>query len=115
MYTVETKVWADAAIWAIPKTVEALKYENRVNPDGTISEPFIYKIYAGYNTPYDSGAVKVHEFEVVATVPAGINLMEKAVETMRREIDSIRAESYNEVTKLEKRIQDLMYITNHSE
>lgn len=115
MYTVETKVWADAAIWAIPKTVEALKYENRVNPDGTVSEPFMYKIYVGYSTPYESGAVKVHDFEVVATVPAGINLVEKAVETMRKEIDTIRAESYNAVTKLEKRIQDLMYITHQPE
>lgn len=114
MYTKHTAVESKATIWAIPKSENTIKYELLDHPDVT-PEPFFYKIYAGYSTPYESGAVKVHDFEITAFVPAGINLVEKAVETMQKEIETIKADAYDAVTKLEKRIQDLQYITHQPE
>ena len=114
MYTEQTEVTSKASIWAIPKSESSIQYELQDNP-GVVPETFFYKIYAGYSTPYESGAVKVHEFEVVAFVPAGINLVEKAIETLESEIKTIKADAYESVTKLEARIQSLQYITHQPE
>ena len=110
MKTTNEVVKSTAYIWAVPKSEWLLKKEVEEN-DGIIEGicPFRYEI-TDDNSDYRSSAVLVHEFDIAGVVPAGIDLVLKAVETLRGKIAEIQAEADKEVAELEKQIKNLALI-----
>lgn len=110
MRTTETIVRSKAHIWAIPKAEYKLKLELE-EADGDISQitPFEFEITSSESNWRDA-AVHIHEFDVAGIVPAGIDLVLKAVETLRGKIATVQAEAAKEVKKLEEQIKNLALI-----
>ncbi len=99
-----TPVTGKVAIWAIPK------------PDASADEAaFRYELFSRGYSPWQDGAVKVHEEEITVVVPEGINLVEAAVKTLRAAQEVIRADSAEQIEKLEARIKELALITYQPE
>lgn len=90
--TKKTEVTADISIWAVPK------YNAEADDD-----PFNYELFAG-GKPWRSGAVKVNTIPVTLMVPEGLNLIQKAIETLKEAQDEVRTEADEKVAELEKRI-----------
>lgn len=101
MLTKQTDVVGQISIWAVPKS----------NPEPG-EEPFEYELYSEYASPWKQGAVKVNTLAVTLTVPAGLNLIQKAVETLKEAQDELRKECVEKVEKLEDRIKELALLTH---
>jgi hypothetical protein len=100
MFTVSESVTDKVEIWAIPRSQWADKSE----------PPFSYRLYAG-TSPYQEGAVKVSTQEVTLSVPAGINLLQAALDTL--EEAKVRAhEAYiTKCMELDQQIQSLRQLS----
>lgn len=105
MYTSNEAARGKVAVWAVPKYSWELEAELRENPN-TTPRPFKYALYAG-TKPWQDGAVQVVEREVSIVVPAGINLVEKAVETLEEAKRELYVETQEKINKLDARIQEL--------
>ena len=101
MFTVSESVTGKVEIWAIPRSQWADKSE----------PPFSYKLYAG-TSPYQEGAVKVSTQEITLSVPAGVNLLQAALDTL--EEAKVRAhEAYiTKCMELDQQIQNLRQLTH---
>ena len=100
MKTEETVIKYDISAWAVPS-----EYED------TGKLPFRYITKLGNDTPWQDGAVKLHKRELALVVPAGIDLLEKAIETLKGEIQKTRAEAQVKVEKYEKHMESLLQLT----
>ena len=110
MKTQLTKVDGKAYIWAVPKGEYTLGQEIRENGDSMVGIcPFKYDVTCN-ESDWRSDSVLVAEFDIVGTVPAGIDLVLKAVETLRNQIVTIQAEAEKEVAKIEEKIRKLALI-----
>lgn len=103
MKTEKTKVDGHMYVFAVPKPtyeLEALEPEDL---------PYTYTMrsfdYAG-----DDDAVAVHDFPVSGEVPAGIDIVMKAIEGLRERIKTVESEAAAEVIVLEKKIKALALI-----
>ena len=103
MKTTMTEVTEPLCIWAIPKH----EYQIEADPH---SLPFNYEFRRKGHTPYQDGSTLVHTVDVTLVVPAGIDLLEKAIETLKSEIQKTRAEAQVQVEKLEKQIEGLLML-----
>ena len=101
MKTKRTEVNCTLAIWAIPNSYK--------DEEGTL--PFDYKVKLGNETPWQDGSVKITESEQIVYVPAGIDLLEKAIETLKGEIQKTRADAQKTVEKYEKQMESLLQLT----
>ena len=110
MKTTNEVVKGIAYIWAVPKTEWALKREVELN-DGVMDGicPFTYDI-TDSKSDWRNNTVLVHEFDIAGVVPAGIDLVLKAVETLRDKIVEIQAEADKKVAELEEQIKNLALI-----
>ena len=107
MKTTECKVEGKAYIWAVPKGDWQLKQEVKDNEGSMIGIcPFRYET-TDSDSDWRSTAVLVSEFDIVGTVPSGIDLVMKAVATLRDKIVTIQAEADKEVAKIEEQIRNL--------
>ena len=104
MKTKHTKVTQKMSIWAIPKS----DYDLEDLSPGEM--PFDYKIFTNMNTPWQDGSVKVDTQEVDLWVPAGVDLLEQAIETLKEQIKETRAEAQSKITKYEQQIEQLTLI-----
>ena len=93
-----TEVTSTLAVWAIPRNQEF------VNP-GEL--PFRYQVNTDGHTPWQDGATKVHTTEVTVIVPAGIDLLASAIDTLKEEIKRTKDEAKVRVEKFEKQIANL--------
>lgn len=98
--TEETTVTGPVEVWAIPRR----EWEPETDP------PYHYEIRTG--NPYVKGAVRVHMVpDVTITIPAGVNLVAKAIETLTKE----RADAFEEyrqtAARVEKQIQQLVLLS----
>lgn len=95
IFTKHEVVPVELNLWAIPLN----EYEKEDYPEGTL---FRYTLYNTDNQPWREGAVMVqtqyHSFEV----PAGVNLYEKAMETL----ETAKADVYKEAARQADRIQE---------
>ena len=110
MKTTNEVVKGKAYIWAVPKSEWTLKQEVEENEgvmDGIC--PFQYDI-TDSKSDWRNNTVLVHEFDIAGVVPAGIDLVLKAVETLRDKICEIQATADKEVAKLEAQIKNLALI-----
>lgn len=76
LYTTEHTLKDQVSVWAIPVAKWIMDEDDW---DGKL---FTYKVYANASTPYQDGAVKVCDQDISCFVPGGINLVEKAIETL---------------------------------
>lgn len=102
MKTESTKVTSKVQIWAIPKE----SYE--MNEEDPNALPFQYQIMS--NRPYKDGSVMVSETEISLWVPEGIDLLEKAIETLKEEIKDTRASAEIRCESLQKQINNLFLL-----
>lgn len=98
--TTRQKVEGEIAIWAVPK----------YNPEPDV-DPFEYELFSGSNKPWRDGAVKVNTETVTLHLPGGLNLVQKAVETLREAQVEIQTEATKNVAALEERIRELGLLT----
>ena len=100
MFTVSESVTGKVEIWAVPRSQWA-------DP----SDPaFSYQLCAG-TMPYQKGAVKVSTQEVTLTVPAGVNLLQAALDTLE-DAKKKALETYVEQCKeLDEQIKNLRQLS----
>jgi len=105
--TKETLVQSEAHIWALPKGEYQLKQDlEEADGDATKVTPFKFEI-TDSDSHWRDSAVHVHAFDVAGVVPAGIDLVMKAVETLRNKILTIQADADKEIAKIEEQIKNL--------
>jgi len=100
--THETECSGEISIFAKPNT--------NYDPTDPESPSFTYVLREGTTHFYDS-YVLVCTHEVTLQVPAGINLVSKAVETLRAKIKQKKADLAEDIQKLEDEIAKLALIT----
>jgi len=97
--TIEGKVF----VWALPKDAS---YEDMT--DG----PFKYEISQSSSYHWKTGAVMIHEQDVVVNVPAGIDLISKAFETLEAAKVEAQVEYNKKIMEIDKQIQGLLMLTH---
>lgn len=105
-YTVQTPVESTVKVFAIPRT----KYEMTKAAEVGDTFPFRYEISS--HIPWQSGAVAVQEVEVHAVVPAGIDLLEKTVETLNGAKKKAKQDYEAKVEELDEQINQLLLLTD---
>lgn len=116
MKTEKTRVEGICYIWAYPKTEWEITQDIKDAGEGNQASvlPFKYAIRTG-STDYRDSAVRVCEFSVVGTVPDGIDLVQKAIVTLKTKIDDARKELAVREADLQKQINALALITYQPE
>lgn len=107
MSDIPVDVTGMVAIWAIPRS----KWDRDMHPENP--DPFYYELRTG--TAWENGAVKVVEKEVFIPLPPGVDLLGKALETLRQKQQEIRASAEKQVNELQAQINDLMLLTHQPE
>lgn len=100
MITKHTKVNGTASVWAVPTS----EYERKNDPSVGM---FRYEIT---ERAWATGAVKVKEYDITLQVPAGINLLERAIATLEEERTRVLGEAQKKAMELEKEIQKLLLL-----
>jgi len=106
MKTKMTEVKANLAIWAIPRRHDFVE-------EGEL--PFRYVVKTDFDTPWQDGSTKVHTVETTLIVPAGIDLLASAIETLKEQIKTTRKESNEKIAKYEKQITNLALLEHKPE
>lgn len=101
MKTKETMMRQKLDVWAIPLT----PYERDLMPD---REPFHFQVRT--DACWHTGAVKVHQAEVDITVPGGIDIAAKAIDTLNEAKKKLKAETAASVAEIDKMIEGLLCI-----
>lgn len=87
-------------VWAIP------------NINGSADEePFYLELRCASSKPWRDGAVCIYETEVSVVVPSGINLIAKALETLRAAKQEALAECEQRCQEIDKSIDKLLMLT----
>jgi hypothetical protein len=106
MKTTSVPVEGTLAIWAEPKS--AWRIEQEIEAGDPNPFPFEYTLRT--SKPYGAGNVKVYGEDVTLTVPAGINLLAKAVDTLNEAIADERKESSLRIASLQGQINNLLQL-----
>lgn len=99
--TKQETVIGNVQIWAVPRS----QYYMDENPNAI---PFRYELST--SRMWATGAVKVHEDDIAMVVPEGIDLLTKAVDTMKEEIAVTRADAQKKVEEIQERINSLLLL-----
>lgn len=102
MKTKNTQLTQKLSVWAIPKSAYTIEKERERNPN---SEPFEFKVCT--NFPWESGAVNVFEKEVTIEVPDGIDLTQRAIETLTKAKQDLLANVNYQIDEINKQIANL--------
>lgn len=100
--TQRTPVTGEITIWAIP------------NLDDDAEQPFRYELKGPGERAWASGAVKVNSQTVTLHVPEGLNLVAKAIDTLKEAQDEVRKDAAEKVASLEQRIGELALLTHQA-
>lgn len=84
IYTKREKVEGQVSVWAVPKSNYELKREKEAAPD-SVPRPFNFVLMSEPGRRWETGAVKVQTFDASFVIDGGINLVEKALETLNDE------------------------------
>jgi len=104
MLTKREKVQGTAFIWALPTT----EWERNMDPELGV---FKYNV-STQSHRYESGAVKVSEHPISLEVPAGINLLERAIATLNEEKQRVLGEAQKKATEIQEQINGLLMISH---
>lgn len=102
MITKREKVAGKAYVWAIP----TCQWERQNDPEMGM---FKYQVSTNDHMYY-SGSVKVCEHEVELTVPAGINLLERAVATLNEEKLRVLGDAQKKAMEIQEEINKLLML-----
>jgi len=102
--TTSESVAGKVAIYAVPLS----EWERRHKKTDDLFE---YRFYANASKPWENGAVKVVEHDVVLPVPAGINLIEQAISTLTEAKGEVLAEAQVKLNELDKQIDKLRLLS----
>lgn len=91
-------------IWSVPK----IRWK-----DDTVENTgeWQFELHMKGESVYTTGAVKVHEVPISVTLPAGINLVEKAIQTVQDEINRENERHWEKVGTLHKHLDALKQLT----
>ena len=109
IYTKETTVEANIHVWAIPLS----RYRLEDLKPGEL--PFEYRVYSGESKPYDRGSVDVSSITIQVPVPEGINLMEKAINTLEEARNDAYRTYQDTVADIEGQMHDLKLLSGPAE
>lgn len=109
MKTVTTHVKGTVEVWAIPTTNWERKQQEEQG-----KEPEFFKFQVLQGKPYYNGAVKVKEYDVTLTVPAGIDLLARAVATLEEERTRVLGEAQKRATEIQEEINKLLLLSGPS-
>ncbi len=98
LVTEKEKITGVIKVWAIPRT----DWYREMHPD---EPPFQFELRT--NTVFDDAAVIVYEEELTVTVPAGIDLREKAIETLEEAMEEVRTDSKYRLEELQTKVNNL--------
>lgn len=101
MITKKEAVTGKVAVWALP----ASKWELQNNPQ---AEVFKYVLATGDR--WEQGAVKVQEYEISVVVPAGVDLLARAIATLQEQKEKVLGEAQRQATEIQQQINQLMLI-----
>lgn len=104
MFTVSESVTGEVQIWAVPRSSYAPKD----------APPFSYQLHAG-TIPYQDGSVKICTHTVTLEVPAGVNLLQAALDTLEDAKVKAREAYMEKVRSLDVQIQNLRQLTHQPE
>lgn len=104
MFTVAESVTGEVQIWAVPRSSYAPKD----------APPFSYQLHAG-TIPYQDGSVKVCTHTVTLQVPAGVNLLQAALDTLEDAKVKAREAYMEKIRNLDIQIQSLRQLTHQPE
>jgi hypothetical protein len=105
MFTKSESVTGNICIWAIP----------RQSWDSKEAPPFSYRLYSSDTKPYTDGSVKVATIPVTLSVPAGINLLQAALDTLEDAKVEARKTYMDAVHRLDEQIKGLQMLTYQPE
>lgn len=105
--TIETTVEQTLSVWAVPHS----HYRMAENPEEC---PYSFEVKTGGHH-WEDGAVKVWEQCMEFTVPAGINVTEKAIETFKEAQRQLQLDADEKINNLEERIKGLLQLTHQPE
>lgn len=104
MLTKNDHVTSVISIWAVPLS----DWQIAELEEGAL--PFEYETHTT-TKPWKRGAVKVTEHNVTLSVPEGVNLLEKAIETLEEAIEDRKKQYHTDVAEINQRIQELLLLT----
>ena len=104
MLTKSDHVTSVISVWAVPLS----DWEISELEEGAL--PFKYESHIT-TKPWKQGAVKVTEHNVTLSVPEGVNLLEKAIETLEEAIEDRKKQYHTDVAEINQRIQELLLLT----
>jgi len=104
MLTKKTAVTEDVAIWAVPKRAFEIQKEDY---DGV---PFRYELHT-HSKPWQDGAVHVNTVPVTVHVPEGLNLIQKAVETLKAQKEEAYREYLKQIDAIDQKLEELQLLT----
>lgn len=104
--TEERKVTGKVSIFAYPNP--------NFDPEDPDAEPFRYEISEG-ETHWRRKAIKVKTFDIELTCPAGVNLVQEAIATMRTIIAEKKQQLAEDIMELEEEISKLSLLTYQPE
>lgn len=102
MITVKAPVTGKVAVWALPTSDWERKRDASLG---------VFKYELHTDSPYQSGAVKVQEYDVTLIVPAGVDLLQRAVATLMEAKDRVLGEAQRQATEIQKQINQLLMIS----
>ena len=106
LITEKTPVTETIQLWAMPQS----QWHRENYPE---DNPFRYEMRT--DEPYGEGNILLDEQELTLYVPAGIDLREKAVETLQAEVARIRREASEQCEKLQEQINSLRLLAHMPE
>jgi hypothetical protein len=106
MKTERTQVTNNLQVWAIPRSAWHMEQYPK-------DLPFSYEILRG--SPYTNGSVLVHEEEITMLVPAGIDLVERAVLTLKDQMDLIQKDADERIQEIQEQINSMLLISHVSD
>ena len=107
MKTNRTPVTGDVSIWAVPRS----EWEQEHSED---KKPFSLSLYAN-GRPYTNGAVKLVTEEVTVLLPDGIDMVGKAIETLRERRKEIQEQHEREVEEINRQINQFLQLTHQGD
>jgi len=106
MKTEKFSVTAPIYVWAWPKDP---KYED---VEGGV---FHFDLRDSKSYHWRTGAICIHEMEVTIDVPAGVDLLGKAVDTIHAKIAEEQMEQDRTVRELNEQLKGLLQLTHQPE
>jgi hypothetical protein len=105
MKTTSKTVSGTISIWAVPRT----DWEVENSDD---NELFDLELYSGDITPYREGAVHIHTEAVYVECPAGIDMVQAAVDTLHDAKEREGAQYAARIGDLNKKIAALLRLSH---